>query len=219
MADSNIRRRGSPQPRVNARALAKIMLGTPAVRRRTLASFKYAGAEPYRHMVHYYQLVRTTIRGYFAADRDPGVVRQALLKAQKLSPDSKRINITKSLNQFLSSTLASRPLEIRTNSYVTASIDSLALRMSSDLAVTDRSVPRFLFLEYGSKPIDVAKSQLVVDVAYLIAKRSDPRIRPEQVELYDIHSGRSFIARDRIRAIESQLSELIPEIRRTWDNI
>src|SRR5262249_47810868 len=122
MASPANRRKDSSQPRMNARALAKIMLGTPAIRRRTLASFKYAGAEPYRHMVHYYQLVRTSIRGYFHAGRDPGVIKLALRKAQKLSPDSKRFNITKSLDQFLLSTLASRSLEIRTNSYVTASI-------------------------------------------------------------------------------------------------
>jgi len=49
-------------------------------------------------MVHYYQLVRTAIRSYFALGRDPGIVKAALRKAQKLSPDSKRVNITRSLD-------------------------------------------------------------------------------------------------------------------------
>jgi hypothetical protein len=170
-------------------------------------------------MVHYYQLVRTAIRSYFASGRDPGIVKTALRKAQKLSPDSKRVNITRSLDQFLLSTLAKRTFEIRTNSYVTASVGPLALRMSPDLAVTERAVPRFLFLEYGSKPIDEAKSQLVVDIAFLISRRSDTQIEPDHVELYDIQSGRSFIARDRVAALQTQLSELVPEIRRIWDNV
>ncbi len=219
MADSTSRRNDSSQPRSNARALASIMLGTPAIRRRTLTSFKYAGAEPFKHMVHYYQLVRTAIRGYFVSGCDPSVIKLAIRKAQKLSPDSKRVNITRSLDQFLLSTLAKRTLEIRTNSYITTSIGQLALRMSPDLAVTERTVPRFVFLEYGSKAVDDVKSQLVVDIAFLIASRSDARVRPEQVELYDIQSGRSFVARDRRAVIQTQLVDLIPEIRRIWDNV
>jgi len=206
-----------PRPRLSDRNLARFVRMSATRQMRFLHDQKYPKGTPQVFMQPYYAKAVTGIRDVMKHGF-AGII-DARAKVQGIVQETRRRNSSRVLESFIASPHAKRRLTVIQSHRYHAHARELEIRFSPHVVAMDGNEVRYIYFHEKSEQCDPEEARLTLEFGYWVLKQNGVVVKPHQLELIDLFSGRYFQGQPTRPETLKMLDELARQIESQWPTI
>lgn len=184
---------------------------------RFLHDQKYPRGTPQIFMRPYYAKAIAGIRDVMK--RGLAGIVDARAKLQGISQETRRNNSMRVLDAFIHSHHAKRRLKVVSSQRYHANVRNLEIRFSPHVAALEGEEVRYIYFHEKGKQCDPEEARLTLEFGYWVLRQNNVDVEPDQMELIDLFSGRSFRGETIRPTTLDLLDELAAHIESQWYSI
>ncbi len=206
-----------PKPRLSDRNLARMVRMSASRQMRFLHDQKYPRGTPQVFMQPYYAKALAGIRDVMKRGL-PGII-DARAKLQGISQETRRNNSMRVLDSFIASPHASRRLKVVPGHRYQAHARSLEVRFSPHVVAMDAVEVRYIYFHEKGVQCDPEEARLTLEFGHWVLAQNNVVVRPDQLELIDLFSGRYFRGQPMRPETLRMLDDMARHIESQWPTI
>lgn len=206
-----------PKPRLSDRNLARFVRMSASRQMRFLHDQKYPKGTPQVFMQPYYAKAIAGIRDVMKRGF-PGIV-DSRAKLQGIAQETRRNNSLRVLDSFIASPHAKRKLKVISGHRYQAHVRTLEIRFSPHVVAMDGDEVRYIYFHEKGVQCDPEEARLTLEFGYWVLKQNGVAVKPHQLELIDLFSGKYFQGQPTRPATLKMLEELAQHIESQWPSI
>lgn len=205
------------KPRLSVRGAAKFVQLPAVEQMRLLHDQKYPKQTPQVFMQPYYAPPIKGIRDFL--EHGPGALVDAKAQLQRIRIASRRMHCTRVLESFVQSEHAERGLKPQPIPRYYVELNGLELRLSPDLVALAGDEIRYIYFNASAHEQHPETARLHLEYAYWLLKESGVEVKPKQMELIDLFTGKLFLGRTPRKASLRDLGDNARLIATLWPTI
>lgn len=206
-------------PRMNARSMAEMIAVPGYAQLSMLTAQKYPKKGGAKFMVPYYGPAIAGFRQAISSNDPANALSAAESKAQAVGNKSRRENLARALDRFKHSGLLDRPLKLRTNAKIEASVGTVELRASPDLVADDGKGPIVMYFNCNILAYDQETARRLLEIAHWLYGQNNIDIAPQRFEMLDLASGTLHQGKKPRSTTIAQMKKTATVIESVWDAI
>jgi hypothetical protein len=206
-----------PKPRLSDRNLARFVRMSASRQMRFLHDQKYPKGTPQVFMQPYYAKAIAGIRDVMKRGF-PGII-DARAKLQGIAQETRRNNSMRVLDSFVSSPHAKRKLKVIPGHRYQAYVRTLEIRFSPHVVAMEGDEVRYIYFNEKGVVCDPEEARLTLEFGYWVLKQNGVKVKPHQLELIDLFSGKYFQGQPARPSTLKMLEELAQHIESQWPTI
>ena len=206
-----------PKPRLSDRNLARFVRMSASRQLRFLHDQKYPKGTPQVFMQPYYAKALAGIRDVMKRGF-PGII-DSRAKLQGIAQETRRNNSLRVLDSFIASPHAKRKLKVISGHRYQAHVRNLEVRFSPHVVAMDGDEVRYIYFHEKGMQCDSEEARLTLECGYWVLKQNGVKVKPHQLELIDLFSGKFFQGQPMRPATLKMLDELAQHIESQWPTI
>lgn len=177
----------TPKPRLSDRNAARFMCMPASKQMRFLRDLKFPKGTPQAFKPPFYapaingirEVVKDGLRGLLSARA----------KLERVTQESRRNNLKRVLDSFVSSPHSNRRLNLITAHRYYAQVRGLELRLSPHLVAKEGDEIRYIYFHEKAKQCNPEEARLTLEFGYWILRQNGVEAKPDQLELLDLFTG------------------------------
>lgn len=206
-----------PRPRLSDRNLARFVHMSATRQMRFLHDQKYPKGTPQVFMQPYYAKAIAGIRDVMK--RGFAGIIDARAKIQGIVQETRRRNSSRVLESYIASPHAKRRLKVIQSHRYHAHARELEIRFSPHVVATDGDEVRYIYFHEKGEQCDPEEARLTLEFGYWVLEQNGVVVKPHQLELIDLFSGKYFQGRPTRPETLKMLDELARQIESQWPTI